>query len=186
MRNLLVPVIFAAASFIWGSQTALAGASDLMGSLTSQLGGAATSQVAEAVAPTPATDSGLVSSLTSQLGVTEAQAIGGSGAILGLAKDRMSPGDFGQVSDAVPGMDSLLAAAPAVGGSSGGGLLGAAGALGAVGGMGSLGSLASLAGPFSDLGMSPDMVTKFVPVILDYVQSTGGDTVMGLLKNSLM
>ena len=49
----------------------------------------------------------------------------------------------------------------------------------------SLGGLSSLAGPFASLGMSPDMVGKFVPTILDYVQSTGGTDAFTLLKGAL-
>jgi len=44
---------------------------------------------------------------------------------------------------------------------------------------------ASLAGPFSQLGLSPDMLGKFVPVILDYVGGKGGASVQSLLAGVL-
>ena len=34
--------------------------------------------------------------------------------------------------------------------------------------------------------MSPDMVGRFVPVVLDYAQGVGGDQVMGLLQSALL
>jgi hypothetical protein len=142
---------------------------------------------------------GLVSRLTDSLGVTESQAAGGAGAIFNYAKGRLSPDDFGQVASAVPGIDSLMEAAPStepsdsgdVTGSVGSMLGGSGGALGGSGGAtsgvgGALGGLSALAGPFSKLGMSPDMVGKFVPVVLDYVKSTGGSGVMSVLKGALM
>jgi hypothetical protein len=131
---------------------------------------------------------GLVDMLTSQLGVTQDQAAGGSGAIFNLARDRMSPDEFTQVSDAVPEMDSLLAASPALE-TSAPSVPGMGGMrLPSMGGssLGNLGSLSALAGPFSDLGMSPDMIGKFVPVVMDYVQQQGGAELMGMLKNALM
>ena len=140
----------------------------------------------------------LTDTLVQELGVTPAQASGGAGAIFGAAKTSMSPGEFAQVSDAVPEMDSLLGAAPAMGGVGalgGSEALGAAGALSGVTGVSSssgvsgmmagAGALGGLAGPFGDLGMSPDMVGKFVPVIMDYVQTSGGASTAGLLKGAL-
>lgn len=61
----------------------------------------------------------LVSLLTSQLGVNAQQASGGAGLLLSMAKDKLSSQEFGQIANAVPGIDSLLAAAPS---GAGGGL----------------------------------------------------------------
>jgi hypothetical protein len=126
----------------------------------------------------------LVNLLTTNLGVTEEQAAGGSGAIFGYAKQQMSPADFSQLSSTIPGLDSLLARAPALesqGGATGrvfdkaGSLLG-----------GDSSGLSQLGGSFAKLGMSPDMVSKFAPMILDYVNSAGGSELMGSLKSALM
>ena len=127
-------------------------------------------------------NSGLVGLLTKNLGVTEKQGKGGAGAIFNMAKEKLGAKDFGKVAEVVPEMDDLLKAAPK------------AGALGsAIGGkssllgdsVGQLTGLASLAEPFSQLGMKSDMVGKFVPIILSYVQSKGGDSVRGLLEGVL-
>ena len=129
--------------------------------------------------------SGLIAALTQNLGVTEQQAEGGSGAIFQYAKGRLSPDEFSSLSSAVPGVGDLLAKAPAGGSGGTGGMLGQASSMLGGGASDSLGGLSSLAGPFASLGMSPDMVGKFVPTILDYVQSTGGTDAFTLLKGAL-
>jgi hypothetical protein len=120
--------------------------------------------------------------LTEQLGVTEDQAKGGAGAIFNLVKDSLSGDQFNEVAAAVPNMQELLAAAPA-----GGGLGGAIGGLTSMlgGGAEKLGGLASLAGSFKALDLDMDMVTKFVPVILSFVKSQGGDSLKNMLAGVL-
>jgi len=130
--------------------------------------------------PVGAQSGGLVSLLTGNLGVTTPQAEGGAGAILSYAKQQLSPGDFTKVAGAVPEMDGLLKAAPqtptsglskAMGGASS--MLG--------GGAAKAEGLASVGESFSKLGMQPDMVNKFVPTILQYVESNGGATTKNIL-----
>jgi Protein of unknown function VcgC/VcgE (DUF2780) len=126
-----------------------------------------------------AQDTGLVSLLTQQLGVTETQAQGGAGSIFSLAKEKLSPPDFSKVANSVPDMNGLLASAPKKENSVGGMFSGAPSMFG--GGGKSLEGLAGLASSFSQLGLSPDMVNQFVPIILNYVKSSGGETVSNLL-----
>ena len=129
--------------------------------------------------PASADTSKLIGTLVDTLGVTEDQATGGSGAVFREAKNNMSSGDYSQLLKAVPGIDSLISAAPQTGGLAGkaSSLLGGSG--------GSATGMANLAGSFSKLGLAPDMVNQFVPVILDFVQSEGGDQAMTLLKSAL-
>jgi hypothetical protein len=127
--------------------------------------------------PASADTSKLIGSLVDTLGVSKEQATGGAGAVFKEAKSNMDPGDYSQLLGAVPGIDSLISAAP-----QSGGLAGQASSL--LGG--SAGSMTGLADSFSKLGLSPDMVNQFVPVILDFVQSEGGQQAMTLLKNALI
>ena len=113
----------------------------------------------------------LVNLLTQKLGVTQEQAKGGAGAIFSTAKEKLSAEDFSKVENAVPGMDDLLQAAPKAGG------------LSSLFGGGGMGDLASA---FSKLGLSPDMIGQFTPVILDYVESKGGATVRNILQGVLL
>lgn len=116
----------------------------------------------------------LVDLLTKNLGVSETQAQGGAGLLFKLAKEKLSGGDFGKVAAAVPGVDKLIGAAPS------------AGVLGGLGKMfGGAGGLASLAGGFTKLGLDSGMIGKFVPIILSFVQSKGGDAVKGILEKAL-
>lgn len=129
---------------------------------------------------------GLVGILVQQLGITPTQALGGAGSIFSMAQQSMSPTSFGQVSNAVPGMSQILAAAPVLGGSTSGvgGLMG--GAASALGTGNSLGNMAMMASSFQGLGLSSGMVSQFIPVILQYVQAQGGSATMGLLQGAIM
>lgn len=121
----------------------------------------------------------LLQSLTSQLGVTTEQAVGGAGALFNLAKSRLPGADYAQIASVVPDIDNLIAAAPQVKDS-------ATGAVASMlGGENGLGSLATLASSFSQLGLSSDMISQFTPIVLDYLQQSGGTDVMALMKGAL-
>ena len=120
----------------------------------------------------------LVGSLSKEIGATPEQAAGAAGALFGVAKSRLKADEFSQVANAVPGMASLLAAAPA-----GGGAGGTGGALSQITQSG--GSLASAASAFSKLGLKPEMVAKAVPVLTSFVTKSGGASVGSLLAGAL-
>lgn len=124
----------------------------------------------------------LIAQLIQQVGVQEGQAKGGAGLLLKLAQSKLG-GDFSKVSDVIPGVQDLIKSAPESGGAAK--LLGGlAGALGG-GKAGGLADLASLAGGFSQLKLDPQLIGKFVPVILSFVQSKGGQDVVKLLAGVL-
>ncbi|MBN2462993.1 MAG: DUF2780 domain-containing protein [Dehalococcoidia bacterium] len=124
----------------------------------------------------------LIEQLVKNLGVSEDAAKGGSGLLFKMAQEKLGSGDFGKVASALPGIDGLIKSAP-----ESGGMLGGIGKLasGLGGGAGQLGSLASLAGGFSKLGLDSGMIGKFIPIILSFAQSKGGDVVMKLLQKAL-
>jgi len=142
----------------------------------SQAGRAAGAQAAGLAAAAAKASPDLVSALSKEIGGNSEQAAGAAGALFGLAKSRLKADEFSQVSKAVPGMDSLLKAAPALGG-------GAGGALSQLGG--SVGGLASAASAFSQLGLKPEMVAKAVPVLTSFVTKSGGANVGNLLAGVL-
>lgn len=120
----------------------------------------------------------LVQSLVSQLGISGEQATGGAGAIFDYAKDNLSAEDFATIAEGIPGMDQLLIQAPEPENES---ALGKAGNM--LGGADtSLGGLAGLASSFESLGLDADMVSKFVPIVSDYVESVSGDQARSLLQ----
>ena len=161
------------------------GLSDLTGAVENlQAGRAATTAVQGTTA-----GNGLTGLLMQQLGVTQSQAEGGAGAIFQLAKSKMQGAAFAELSNSVPGMQGLLAAAPVVANSvGGGGLGGIAGGLESLAGNsgGAAGNLVGLASSFQQLGLSPSMVQKFVPLVLQYVQGNGGGAVAGVLQSAIM
>jgi hypothetical protein len=123
----------------------------------------------------------LVQQLVAGAGVSQSQAEGGAGLLFELVKKQLSSGDFSKVASAVPGMDGLLDAAPSSGGGLGGLLGGVASALGGK----ELGNLASLAGGFSKLDLDAGMISKFVPIVLSFLQSKGGDGLASLVGSVL-
>ena len=123
----------------------------------------------------------LVGQLVDLFGVTQSQAEGGAGAIFNQAKNNMSTSDYSQLLNAIPGIDSLIKAAP----ETGGGLAGKAASMFGSS-SGGIQGLSTLADSFTKLGLSPDMVGKFTDVILEFVQSESGQQTMMLLKNALL
>jgi hypothetical protein len=124
----------------------------------------------------------LVDQLVKNLGVSEEAAKGGSGLIFNMVKDKLGAGDFGKVAGALPGITNLMKSAP-----ESGGVLGGIGKLasGLGGGASQLGNLASLAGGFSKLGLDSGMISKFIPIILSFAESKGGDVIKSLLQKAL-
>jgi hypothetical protein len=124
--------------------------------------------------------SDLISTLTKSLSITPEQAAGGAGSLFGLAKTKLTADQFAKVAKVVPGMDGLLKAAPAA----------APAGTDAMSSMtsmlpSSIGGLASVAGSFQKLGLSPEMVGKFLPIMSKYVQTKGGSNVANMLMGAL-
>ena len=135
------------------------------------LQGGAGSAAAAAASASPE----LVGALSKELGSTPEQAAGAAGALFGVAQSRLKADEFSQVAKAVPGMDALLKAAPAMGGAGGAATQIA----------GSASGLASAASAFSKLGLKPDMVAKAVPIVTSFVTKSGGASVGNLLAGVL-
>ena len=124
----------------------------------------------------------LVGLLTKNLGVSKTQATGGAGAIFDTASQKMRAADFAKVKAAMPEVQALMDAAPK--GEKDSGTLGGISSL--VGKKGSdISSLPKLIGSFSKLGLSSDMVGKFVPIVLNYAKTKGGKGIFSLLESVL-
>ncbi|EJN16722.1 Protein of unknown function VcgC/VcgE (DUF2780) [Pseudomonas sp. GM79] len=131
----------------------------------------------DAVAALPKA-AGLLTSLGSQLNVTPEQALGGAGAMLGLARNQLSGQDFTELSKNVPGLDQIA------GNSALSGLSGLGGLGGLLGGgvdknpllnglLGNVKDTKDLNNAFSALGMDTGMIGLFAPVILQYLGQQG-------------
>lgn len=115
----------------------------------------------------------LLSALSGQLGVTPNQAAGGTGALLGLAKNKLDPSQFSELSKSIPGLDQLAGNSELMGqaGSLLGNATGSSAGLGSM--MGNASSMADVRKTFSALGMNSDMVNQFAPALLDYFGKQG-------------
>ena len=125
-----------------------------------------------------ADNSQMLASVAQKLGITEEQATGAVGAVFDYAKENLSAEDFSSIASGIPGMDSLLSAAPS--GDSGSLLSQAGSMLGDS--AGSAGGLASLAGSFESLGLDADMVNQLLPMVYDFVGNSSGSDALGLLQ----
>jgi hypothetical protein len=110
-----------------------------------------------------------INSFAKDIGATPEQAAGAAGSLFGVAKSQLKPDQFSQIANAVPGMDAMLAAAPALGalgGTTGGGMKG-------------------VAAMFAKLGLKPEHLTKAIPALTALVTKSGGDSVGKLLASVL-
>lgn len=126
----------------------------------------------------------LTALLTQNLGITDQQAQGGAGLIFKMAQSALGAGDFQKLASAVPGIDGMLKQAP----DAGGGLMGAVGGLlgGLGGGASQLGNMAQLAEGFSKLKLSPEMVSRFVPMIMQFLQQQNGGAELKTLLDRVL
>ncbi|SQF94257.1 Protein of uncharacterised function VcgC/VcgE (DUF2780) [Paucimonas lemoignei] len=132
---------------------------------------------------------GLLNTLGTTLNVTPEQAVGGTGALLGLAKNKLAGNDYSQLSKSVPGLDQLAGTGAL---SSLGSLNGLGNVLGNSGksadssvlnsALGNVQSMGDVNKAFSALGMDSSMVSQFVPLILQYLgqQGAGGSALQSL------
>ncbi len=147
--------------------------------------GQALQQGQQAVNAAQAVQPGSLAELLMQrTGVTQAQAQGGAGALFQIAKSKMQADAFGQLEQAVPGMQGMLGAVPALSQPSGG----LAGRLSSIAGVsgGTAGNLVTLVSAFQQQGMSPAMVQQFIPVVIDYVKARGNDALVNTLSAALI
>lgn len=122
--------------------------------------------VAQSVAPeTTSTlqNNTLINSLSSSLGVTPTQAIGGSAALLNSAKSKMDSNQFSQLTEQTPGFGDILNSGAAT----------------------SLLGNTTLQSQFEALGMDGSMVKQFAPIILDYAKGYVSPEIANALLSAL-
>ncbi len=123
-----------------------------------------------------AQESELIKQLMDGADVSKTQAMGGAGALFGLARENMSKEDFKKVEDAVPEMGDLLDAVPSVGG-------GKTSMLGSV--AKTITGMPKVVAAFDELGISQDKVALFTPILVNYVEEKGGKAISSLLGKAM-
>jgi hypothetical protein len=128
------------------------------------VGCGSTSSSLESLASNP-----MISSLTSGLGLTANQAIGGAGALLGIAKSNLTSDNFKKVADAVPGASSIMDSGLKMGGLS----------------EDKVKSLADLSGSLGKMSLTQDQVTSMVPAMGDFMTKGGNTEAADLFKGAI-
>lgn len=133
---------------------------------------------------------GLVSMLTSSLGVNSEQASGGMGSILNYAKSSISTDQFSQLAKSIPGVEGLVSQMPDISQLT---------STDSSGSSNSLGGLMDKASEYSDslqainnvkkqfeaLGLEPEMITSFITTAQSYLDTEQGQAAKKLLTESL-
>jgi hypothetical protein len=107
----------------------------------------------------------MVQSVMQQVGTSLAQAVGGSGALLNLAQNKLPAADASKLSSSVPGMNEILGQSKAIGGFS------------------SINSMQDANGVMSKLGMNPSQISQMPQALSGYIQSAAGPNIASLLSN---
>lgn len=127
----------------------------------------------------------LINLLVEKLGITEEQALGGTGVVLKLAKENMAPEDFNKISKIIPEIESIIDSAPE------GGIVSTG--IGMIGSMlggdksNNIGNLAKTFEGFSKLGIDSEKASQFIPIVLSFIDeksedSSTKDILEGILK----
>lgn len=127
--------------------------------------------------------SGLIDSVVSGLGVSETQAQGGIAALFNYAKQNVSEEQFAQLSEYIPGADSVLSYLPAIESVKQEGL---SGLIDKAAGMNeSLAQLNNLRKQFDALGLDTAMIQKYVEQAKSYLDTPQGQEAKNILMGSL-
>ncbi len=117
--------------------------------------------------PQQGTASSLISTLSSSLGVSQTQAVGGTAALLSQAKSSMSADQFSSMTSSVPGLGDIMSSAGVASSLLGGGK-------------------GDLASQFSSLGMDSSMVSQFAPIVVEYIKPYVSSDIATALISSLL
>jgi hypothetical protein len=138
----------------------------------------AQAQTEAIAAAVKAANPAFIQDLSKAIGGSPEQAVGAAGALFGLAKSRLRPEEFARVQSAVPGMDSILKAAPVLDNP-----VGTTGALSKMTGLAS--GLGTATSAFTKLGLKPEMVSQAIPVLTGFVTKSGGEVAGNILASAL-
>lgn len=130
---------------------------------------------------TAAQSADLVSKLTA-LNISSEQAVGGTSALMNLAKNQLATTDYRQLIDKVPALQNLSGMSSQAGAVSG--LLGKANPRSKSAATNEMNSLADVGSAFSGLGMDAGMISQFAPVLLQFIGGQGiGQPLLGSLAS---
>lgn len=130
--------------------------------------------------------SGLISSVSSNLGVTEAQSEGGLASLFNYVKGNLSGTDYSELAGNIPGLEGLLSSVPETSGSSSSksdalyGLLNKASEYSST-----AKSINDLKQQFEALGLTPEMISSFVSQASSYFRSENNTETQSIFQSGL-
>ncbi|WP_185265928.1 DUF2780 domain-containing protein [Halopseudomonas xiamenensis] len=125
----------------------------------------------------------LISKLT-DLNVSTEQAVGGTSALLNLARNQLPGTDYSQLLSSVPALENLAGSTTGSQLGAVSGLLGKNNPLAGNAAQSEMTSLADVGSAFSTLGMDAGMVSQFAPVLLQFIGGQGvGQPLLGSLTS---
>ena len=127
----------------------------------------------------------LVAQLATQLGVSQQQVDGGIGALMKYAEKSLAPEQFSQIADALPELVEMRHAVPADD-ENASKVKELSALLGDDDTAAQAEKLASLRSSMDKLDLSSEHIGQFIPALIDYAKSRGGDTIANLLKQALL
>ena len=107
----------------------------------------------------------MVQSLMQQVGTSLLQTVGGSGALLNLAQNKLPAPEAAKLSAQVPGMNEVVEQSKSVGGFS------------------NINSMKDANTVMSKLGMNPSQMSQMPQALSGYMESAAGPNVASLLSN---
>jgi len=110
----------------------------------------------------------LLGQLKGQLGVTDAQAVGGTGALLQLAQNQLGTDDVSSLTSEATGLSSLLGDGSSLSKSL----------------LSNISSMSGVQSTFSALGMDSAMIQQFVPIVMGFLGEQGvSSSLLGQLQS---
>jgi len=111
----------------------------------------------------------IISDLAAKSGVSADLAQKGMGALLSFVKEKIPAESFSKVTGAIPGADTMMAAAAEEGQEASGGIIstvsGLAGKL-----FGGAGGASELVSKLTQFGLSADQLQRFIPTVLEFLK----------------
>jgi len=111
----------------------------------------------------------MISSLTSGLGLTANQAIGGAGSLLAIAGGNLDADNFKKVKDAIPGADAIMDSGLELAGLD----------------RDKVKSIADMSGSLGKLGLTNDQLTKVSTGVSDFMSKGGNTEAADLFKGAI-
>jgi hypothetical protein len=125
----------------------------------------------------------IAAELASKCGMSVDAARKGLGVVLEFLKSKLPAEAFAKVSEAVPGVESMVSSAAETGAEASAGVVGAI--KGAVGKLFGGGGADALVAKFGQLGMTPDQLQGFLPKVLEFLKGKLPESVMKQISGLL-